>query len=127
MASPGIKNLRPIRKGELSTKEAKQRGSKGGKASGKARKEKKLMSQIYADMLADQSGIKGGKGFKEVVREILNSTDPKTTAARVSLMKEVREATEGSKLQTETTLNINTEDLNVADILARHGVNKTKD
>ena len=99
----------------------------GGKASGKARKEKKLMSQIYADMLADQSGIKGGKGFKEVVREILNSTDPKTTAARVSLMKEVREATEGSKLQTETTLNINTDDINVSDILARHGVNKTKD
>ena len=105
----------------------KARGKLGGIKSGKVKREKKLMSQIYAELLADQSGIKGGKGFKEVVREIMNSTDPKTTAARVSLMKEVREATEGSKLQTETTLNINTDDLNVADILARHGVNKHKD
>lgn len=106
---------------------AKARGKLGGIKSGKVKKEKKLLSMIYAELLADQAGIKGGKGFKEVVREIMNSNDPRAVSARVSMMKEIREATEGSKSQTETTLNINTDEVKVADILARHGVSKSKD
>ena len=69
----------------------------GGRASGKARREKKLMSQIYADLLADQSGIKKGGGIRAVVSEILNSTDPRAKSAKVALIKELREGTEGSK------------------------------
>lgn len=128
-SSDGYKNLRPIRKGELSTKEAKKRGSKGGKASGKARREKKLLSEIYAELLANQAGIKGGRGFKAVAVEILNSTDVKSVSARVSMMKEIREATEGSKVKTETVLKVNTDDAKVAAILAEYGINKpeTKD
>lgn len=37
-----LQNLKPIKKGELSKEEAKRRGSKGGKASVEARREKKL-------------------------------------------------------------------------------------
>lgn len=96
----------------------------GGKASGKARREKKLMSQIYADLLADQSGIKKGGGIRAVAREILNSTNPKTTSARVALLRELREGTEGSKIKTETVLTINTDDEKIQAILKEHGVNK---
>lgn len=117
-----IQNLKPIK--TLSKEEAKKRGSKGGKKSVESRREKKLMSQIYADILADQAGIKGGGGLKAVVREILNDDDMKNNPSRVSLMKEIREATEGSKVQSETTLTINTSDEAVASVLAKHGVSK---
>lgn len=110
----------------LTTEEARKIGSKGGKKSVKVRREKKLLSQIYADMLADQSGIAHGKGFQGVVAEILNNQDPKNNPSRVALIKEVREATEGSKSKTETTLNVNIDDANVADIMARHGVSQSK-
>ena len=123
-SSDGHKNLRPIKKGELSTKEAKKRGTKGGIKSGKVRREKKLMSQIYADLLADQSGIKKGGGIRAVAREILNGTDPKTTSARVALMRELREGTEGSKIKTETVLTINTDDEKVQQVLKEFGINK---
>lgn len=39
-------NLKRTRKGELSTEEARKRGSKGGKASVKARRERKAMQEI---------------------------------------------------------------------------------
>ncbi len=125
-SSDGYKNLRPIKKGELSTQEAKKRGTKGGKASGKVRREKKLMSQIYADLLADQSGIKRGGGIRAVAQEILNSTNVKSVSARVALMRELREGTEGSKVKTETVLTINTDDEKIQQILKEHGVNKSE-
>jgi len=103
------------------------RGKLGGKKSVIVRREKKLMSQIYADILADQSGIKKGRGIKAVVDEILSSTDPKTMAARVSLMRELREGTEGSKLKTETTISLNTEDPIMKNILDEYGISKPKD
>ena len=51
-------NLRPIKKGELSKEEAKERGSKGGKASVVARRKKKTMREmlrmaLYEWKLAD--------------------------------------------------------------------------
>lgn len=84
------------------------------------------MSEIYADLLADQSGIKKGQGIPKVVEEILNKTDAKTTSARVALLRELREGTEGSKVKTETVLTINTDDEKVAAILAEYGVNKSE-
>jgi hypothetical protein len=52
---------------------------------------------IYADILADQSGILKGKGLKGVVEEILNNSDPRNNSSRVAIVKEFREGTEGSK------------------------------
>ena len=80
----------------------------GGKASGVARRQKKLMSQIYAEFLAGKFSIKldpydpkakpvamtGESLINHVVKEVLISGG----SASVSLMKEIREATEGSKL-----------------------------
>lgn len=42
----GIANLKPIKKGELSSEEAKARGSKGGIASVEARKKKKKLREL---------------------------------------------------------------------------------
>lgn len=120
MGGPGRKeNLKP-------KTSAKARGRLGGIKSGKSKRIKKLMSEIYADLLADQSGIKKGQGIPKVVEEILNKTDAKTTSARVALLRELREGTEGSKVKTETVLTINTDDEKIQQILKEHGVNKSE-
>jgi hypothetical protein len=118
------KNLRPTRKGELSTEEAKKRGSAGGKASVKARREKKFLSNSYAEIIAElhDQKIKKGQSLKDVVKDILYQRN----AATVSMLKEMREATEGSKIKTETTININSEDPATKAVLEKHGI-KPKD
>ena len=45
------KNLKPIKKGELTKEEAKKRGSKGGKKSVQARREKKLFKEVIEERL----------------------------------------------------------------------------
>jgi hypothetical protein len=122
MPRGNTKNLKP----QNTRTKAEQRkiAQMGGKASGKVRREKKLMSQIYADILADQSGIKKGGGIRAVAREILNGTNPKTTSARVALLRELREGTEGSKVKTETVLTINTDDDKVQQVLKEFGITK---
>lgn len=75
---------------------ASARGRLGAIKTNAIKREKKLLSQIYADILADQSGIKKGKGLRAVVEEILNG---KSAGNKVKLLKEIREATEGSKVQ----------------------------
>ena len=46
------KNLKPIKKGELTKEEAKKRGSNGGKKSAKVRKQKKLFKEIFIELLS---------------------------------------------------------------------------
>ena len=86
-------NLRPLK--PLTHDEAVELGRKGGKKSVEVRREKKLMSQIYADILAEQTGHKKGLDIKAVVKNILQEGG----ASAVSMIKEIREATEGSKTQ----------------------------
>lgn len=90
----------------------------GGKASGKARREKRLMSQIFAERLSD--------GLDSDIEKVLPKIIRKGGAAAVSMMREIREATEGSKVKTETTLTINTEDEKVQQVLKDFGVNKSE-
>jgi len=99
MANP--KNLRPRK---LTTEEATKIGREGGKASVESKRKRKLMSQIYAAFLAERFDIKidgiaekitGEKLVNRVVKQVLISGGP----GAVSLMKEIREATEGSKSQ----------------------------
>ena len=104
-----LQNLKPIK--TLSNEEAKKRGSAGGKKSVEVRREKKLMSAIYADFLAKKHKIKldddtekeiDGNELMEIVsRSILDRGD----SASVSLMKEIREATEGSKITFDGEIN----------------------
>lgn len=92
-------NLKPVRTKE----EAKERGANGGKKSGEARRKKKLMSQIYAEFLTEKFAVNvdgkkqdmtGEKLINSVVKKVLISGG----APAVSLMKEMREATEGGKI-----------------------------
>ena len=101
-----------------SHKEATENGRKGGIQSGKARREKKLMSAILADYLARQ---KGYDTFDQYIDKVLKRGDGST----VSMIKTFADVIEGTK--TETTLNINTDDETVKNILARHGISKSKD
>ena len=87
-------NLRPVRTKE----EARERGRNGGIKSGKVRREKKLLSEIYAEVLADENNINGtDKSLKEIIGDVLTGIFS-TPAAKVSMLKEIREATEGNKL-----------------------------
>lgn len=100
-ARGNIDNLIPLPK---RTKEAQREiQSKGGKASCEAQREKKRMSQIYADFLAAEHEIdidevrvklEGPKLLAHVMKQVLARGD----SSSVSMMKEIREATEGSNL-----------------------------
>ena len=97
------------------SEEARENGKKGGIASGEARREKKFLSQIYAEILSkkhklkDGSEITGEQLIEDVVLKVLDKGD----SSSVSMIKELREATEGSKVNlsgevdTSTTININ--------------------
>jgi len=111
---------------------AKARGKLGGIKSGKVKREKKLMSQIYAEFLAKEHNIMTSDGKKkpvsgsEMVSSVMRKVLSRGDSASVSLMREVREGTEGSKIKTETVLTINTDDEKIQAILKEHGVNKSE-
>ena len=110
----GVDNLKPIK--ELSSEEAKQRGSKGGIKSGQVRREKKVMTQIYAEFLEKEHNVIGRDGEQKKLsgQALLNSVMSKVLSrsdgSSVRLMKEIREATEGSKMTVDghfdTVINI---------------------
>jgi hypothetical protein len=78
---------------------------KGGIASGIAKREKKLMSQIYAEFLEKEHDIIGKDGIKKKLegQALLNSVMSKVLSrgdsSAVSLMREIRQATEGDKIE----------------------------
>jgi len=94
-------NLIPLNR--RTPEERKKITSAGGNARVKAIKRRKMMSQIYGEMLADRyevsikgekKKIPGDKFFKAVAKEILTRKD----ASSVAMLKEIREATEGNKM-----------------------------
>lgn len=99
-------NLKPFN--ALTEKEQREIAKKGGKASVKAKKEKKFMSQIYAEFLLKEHTILSKEGLPEKVTgdQLLNKVMSKVLSrgdsAAVSLMKEIREATEGNKINIST-------------------------
>lgn len=86
---------------DLTPEELRKRNSKAGKASVKAKRIKKLMSEIYAEFLTEEHNIEGIKdklSGNALVSHVMGKVLTRGDSASVSLMKEVREATEGSKL-----------------------------
>lgn len=86
-----------------SKKEASELGRRGGIASGEARREKKRLSTIYGEMLAGKyevtiNGEKQKLDGAELVRFIMRDVLMRRDSASVSLLKEMREALEGSKV-----------------------------
>ena len=96
MASNGMKNLKP-----LTTEKAREIGRKGGIKSGEKKRERKLLSEIYGEVLSDLYEVDAKKGTpaKNIIKQILARTDN----ASVSMLKEIREATEGNKLEISGT------------------------
>lgn len=100
MATKGGKpdNLVP-----LTTEKAREIGAKGGKRSGEVKREKILMSKIYADFLAGKYDIRVDEKLTktmtgtELVNETIKAVLMQAESASVSMLKEIREATEGNK------------------------------
>lgn len=93
-------DLRPVRTKE----EAKERGRNGGIKSGKVRKEKKLLSQIYSEVLADMYDIDNpDKDLRGIVKKIVKRAD-KTT---VSMLRTMLDATEGKNINVEGKISVN--------------------
>lgn len=74
-----------------------------------ARREKKRLSTIYGEMLAGKyevtiNGEKQKLDGAELVRFIMRDVLMRRDSASVSLLKEIREATEGNKMNIEATV-----------------------
>lgn len=89
--------------GDRTTSEQREISKKGGIASGEARREKKIASEAYAELLAEEHDVKidgektkvSGKNLlKRVIIKILINFN----SSSVAMIKEIREATEGNKL-----------------------------
>ena len=116
MSEKGGRPENLIPQSQRTPEEARAMGRKGGIASGKVRKEKKLLSQIYGEMLTKEydvtidgkpSKMSGAAFVQSIAREIINRRD----SASVSMLKEIREATEGQNINVDG-------DLRVADVTA---------
>lgn len=88
----------------LTTKKAREIGRLGGIKSGEAKKRKKFLSQIHGDFLAKKHQVKIQGETKEMegeelVHYVTKNVLSKGNAASVSMLKELREATEGTKSQ----------------------------
>lgn len=94
-------NLIPINKRAKSVQ--RKIRSKGGKARAKKIQEKKLLSQMYAEFLARKhdvviSGKREKVSGQKLVDSVISKVLSKGKSESVSMLKEIREATEGSKL-----------------------------
>jgi len=96
-----------------SKQEVSENGRKGGIKSGQIRKEKKLMSQIYAEFLEKEHDIIGKDGLKKkleghaLLASVMSKILSRGDSASVSLFKEIREATEGNKIALSGELDCN--------------------
>ena len=72
---------------------------KGAKASAESKREKKILSAVYGEIIAEIYGVdcEDGTSIKDIVKSVLSRKD----SSAVSMLKEMREATEGSKLALE--------------------------
>lgn len=98
--------------------ELREIARKGGIKSGQVRREKKLMSQIYSDFLVKQNNIKKkGKSLNDIIQIIIERGD----SASVSLLKEIREATEGNKITNKFEQSLE-QDEAVKEIMIKFGI-----
>ena len=98
------KNLVP--QSERTKEEQRKIARMGGIASGKARREKKLLSQIYGELLAKShnmniDGITTRVNGERLVELVALHILLKRDSSSVSMLKEIREATEGSLVNIE--------------------------
>ena len=85
------------------SKEAKEMQKKSAEKRKENNAKKKLMSQIYAEFLEREYEVKAGEGKRkisgaELVNEVMRKVLARSDSSSVSLMREIREGTEGSKV-----------------------------
>lgn len=104
-----LENLIPNE--QRTPEERRANARKAGVASGEARREKKRMSQIYADFLTSKHKITIDDTEKELegvalLTEIMKKVLSRGDAASVSMLKEIREATEGNQINVSGSVTI---------------------
>ena len=92
-------NLNPITK-----ENAKEMQLKSAQKRKENTEKRKLMSQIYAEFLEREYEVKAGEGKRklsgaELVNEVMRKVLARSDSSSVSLMREIREGTEGTKMQ----------------------------
>lgn len=105
-------NLKPF-----TSENAKEMQLRGAKKRKRNREKKILMSQIYADFLAKKYNIKTEKGTKKITgAELVNESMKKIIASggspAISMMKEMREAIDGIKVDATAQIGTNSEEMN---------------
>ena len=99
----GIDNLRPVKTKE----EARERGRNGGKRSGEAKREKKILTDMYIRYWAKKHDIEITEGKKKTLggQELFDAVASKILSrgdsASNALFREMREGIEGSKITGE--------------------------
>ena len=97
-------NLKPC-----TPENARERQLKSAKKRKENNAKKKLMSQIYAEFLEKEYNVKTAEGTKkisgaELCNEAMKKIMARGDSSTVSLMKELREGTEGSKINLSGTV-----------------------
>ena len=96
------------------SEEAKEMQKKSAEKRKENTAKKKLMSQIYAEFLEKEYNVKTTDGTKkisgsELVNEAMKKIMARGDSSTVSLMKELREGTEGSKINLSGNVSTNME------------------
>ena len=91
------------------TDEAKEMQKKSAEKRKENNAKKKLMSQIYAEFLEKEYNVRQGDKERkltgaELVNECMKKIIARGDSASVSMMKELREGTEGSKIDLSGTV-----------------------
>ena len=104
MGKPNPQNLNPC-----NSENARERQLKSAKKRKENNAKKKLMSQIYAAFLEKEYNVKTAEGTKkmsgaDLCNEAMKKIMARGDSSTVSLMKELREGTEGSKINLSATV-----------------------
>ena len=104
MGKPNPQNLNPCTPGN-----ARERQLKSAEKRKENNAKKKLMSQIYAEFLEREYSVKVAEGTKkitgaELVNEAMKKIIARGDSSSVSLLREVREGTEGTKVNLSGTV-----------------------
>jgi hypothetical protein len=105
MGKPNPQNLNPC-----NSENARERQLKSAEKRKENNAKKKLMSQIYAEFLEKEYNVRQGDKERkltgaELVNECMKKIIARGDSASVSLMREVREGTEGTKMQLSGSIN----------------------
>ena len=104
MGKPNPQNLNPC-----NSENARERQLKSAEKRKENNAKKKLMSQIYAEFLEKEYNVRQGDKERkltgaELVNECMKKIIARGDSSSVSLMREVREGTEGTKVNLSGTV-----------------------